>query len=166
MFKTWKFRSFSTMFLFCTDSSNDIASVSPSRGSSKTRPKRPPSDGSTSNSAGSGSVRQGPQGGQRPHKKRPSNRRPHEKTVRSSTTTTTTTTTTPKYNYPQTTPEPPTTPDPGSGESQTTKLFYFKNDINPDITLVVIIVCRSSEDRSPISKQPKQDFKFLIFLTW
>jgi len=82
-----------------------VVSVTPSRGSSKTRPKRP----SNSSSSGSGSGRQGPQGEHRTHKKRPSSRR-HQSTERSSTTTTT-----PAYIYPQTTPEPPTTPDPGSG---------------------------------------------------
>nr|CAD7197331.1 unnamed protein product [Timema douglasi] len=43
-----------------------------------------------------------------------SRRRNKNKNRSSTTTTTTTSTTTPKYNYPVTTPEPPTTPDPGS----------------------------------------------------
>ncbi|KAJ9601579.1 hypothetical protein L9F63_000322, partial [Diploptera punctata] len=71
--------------------SNDVVSATPSRGSTKSRPKRPPGGGSTS--TGSGSGRQGPQG-QRPHKKG----RPTGDLM------------TKLF----TTPEPPTTPDPGS----------------------------------------------------
>nr|CAD7599878.1 unnamed protein product [Timema genevievae] len=43
-----------------------------------------------------------------------SSRRRNKNKNRPTTTTTTTSTTTPKYDYPVTTPEPPTTPDPGS----------------------------------------------------
>jgi hypothetical protein len=100
--------------------SNDVLSVAPSRGSSKTRPKRP----SNNSNSGTGIGRQSSQGGLR--KKRPSSRRHQEKPARSSTTTSTSTTsTTPAYNYPHTTPEPPTTPDPGSGKVKNRSWLTF-----------------------------------------
>ncbi|PNF23034.1 hypothetical protein B7P43_G09842 [Cryptotermes secundus] len=97
--------------LASSGTSNDVVSVAPTRGHSKTRPKHPSSN---SSSSGNSSGRQGPQGGPHTHKKRPSSRRQHDKPTRSTTSRASTTTTTPAYSYPQTTPEPPTTPDPGS----------------------------------------------------
>ncbi|XP_069690492.1 uncharacterized protein Cht6 isoform X2 [Periplaneta americana] len=102
-----------------SETSNDVVSVTSSRGKSKAGHHKRPVDRSSSvtssRNIGSGSGRQGPQSEPRPHKRRPSNRRHHDKPIRSTTvSTTTTTSTTPAYNYPQTTPEPPTTPDPGS----------------------------------------------------
>lgn len=94
--------------LYFDRTSNEVVSVAPSRGSSKTRPKRPPNN----SNSGIGSGRQSSQGGHR--KRRPSSRRQNDKPARSSTASTTSTT--PAYNYPHTTPEPPTTPDPGSGK--------------------------------------------------